>query len=279
MATKNGAILIVGGGTFGTSTAYSLAQRGYTNVTVVDRSAPPSTEAAGNDINKVVRADYPDALYAGMATDAINIWRDPNGLFAGLYSKTGWILASSKDSAEWIRQSSETAGKLGIERAQSISTATAKRQWPVFKGEMKDWEAFWNPSAGWVNAREALSRMAKAAINRGVTYISGDDGHIKRLLFDEQGRCIGAKSRNGTSHYADRVVLAAGAYSAALLDMKDQLVAKGHCVGHIQLTPAEAARYKDMPLVAHLEGGKSEREVRGTPADTINRPTLPAARG
>lgn len=256
MASKHSSFLIIGGGTFGTATAYSLAQRGYTGITVLDRSAPPSLEAAGNDLNKAVRADYPDALYAKMVTDAIKKWQDPNGLFAGLYSRTGWVLASGKDSAEWIRQCSETAGKLGIERAKDISTSEVKRKWPAFGGSMTDWETFWNPSAGWVNAREALHRMAKAAMNRGVKYVSGPAGHVKHLLFDEHGRCVGAKSRDGSSHYADRIVLAAGAYSAALLNLQGQLVAKGHSVGHIKLTKDEAKKYSDLPLVVHMKGGK-----------------------
>ncbi|KPI34634.1 L-pipecolate oxidase [Cyphellophora attinorum] len=247
--------LIVGGGTFGTAAAYELTRRGYTSVTVLDRSAPPSCEAAGNDLNKAVRADYADPLYVKMATEAIDAWRDPNGLYAGLYSRTGWILASDQDASEWIRQCSATAAGLGVENAQDISSEQIKARWPVLRGPMADWSTFWNGSAGWTNAREALNRVAKAAMNRGVKYISGSAGQVDCLLYDERGRCIGARCRNGNAHYADHVVLAAGAYSAALLDLKGQLVAKGHSVGHIKLTKNEAKKYADMPLVAHMTGG------------------------
>jgi sarcosine oxidase / L-pipecolate oxidase len=247
--------LIVGGGTFGTATAYELTQRGYTSVTVLDRSAPPSSEAAGNDLNKAVRADYADPLYVKMATEAIEAWRNPNGLFAGLYSRTGWILASQKDASEWIRTCSATAAELGVENAQETSSEQIKARWPVLRGPMADWSIFWNGSAGWANAREALNRVAKAAMNRGVNYISGAAGHVSCLLYDEHGRCIGARCRDGSAHYADNVVLAAGAYSPALLDLKGQLIAKGHSVGHIKLTKEEAKKYADMPLVAHMTGG------------------------
>jgi sarcosine oxidase / L-pipecolate oxidase len=47
-------VLIVGGGTWGTSTALHLARRGYTNVTVLDPYPVPSPISAGNDINKIV---------------------------------------------------------------------------------------------------------------------------------------------------------------------------------------------------------------------------------
>lgn len=67
-------ILIVGGGTFGTSTAYHLSLRGYTNVTVLDRFPIPSVEAAGNDINKVIRSDYAEPLYTKLGNEAIKHW-------------------------------------------------------------------------------------------------------------------------------------------------------------------------------------------------------------
>lgn len=50
---KNESILIVGAGCFGVSTAYHLLQRGYTNVTVVDRAETlPAPDGASNDLNR-----------------------------------------------------------------------------------------------------------------------------------------------------------------------------------------------------------------------------------
>jgi sarcosine oxidase/L-pipecolate oxidase len=248
-------VLIVGGGTFGTSTAYHLAQRGYAQIVVLDRSAPPSEVAAGNDINKVIRADYPEPLYARLATEATELWRDPNGLFHDLYHRCGWLLAASDVSLPWIEQSINTAGELGQEQAQNISGQEVTSRWPVFNGAMEGWKSYWSSAAGWANARKALTRMALAAQKAGVTYISGDAGHVQQLLFNAEGACVGAKCADGTEHFADVVVLAAGAAAASLLDMKGQLVAKGHTVGHIQLTPEEVERYKNIPIVDHLEGG------------------------
>lgn len=61
-------ILIVGGGTFGLSTAYHLAKSGYKNITVVDQSEfLPAEVSAGNDYNKIIRAEYEDPWYADLA--------------------------------------------------------------------------------------------------------------------------------------------------------------------------------------------------------------------
>jgi sarcosine oxidase/L-pipecolate oxidase len=47
-------VLIVGGGTWGTSTALELARRGYIDVTVIDPYPVPSPISAGTDNNKIV---------------------------------------------------------------------------------------------------------------------------------------------------------------------------------------------------------------------------------
>ncbi len=46
-------IVVIGAGVFGLSSAYHLLQRGYKNVTVIDRAATlPAPDAASTDKNK-----------------------------------------------------------------------------------------------------------------------------------------------------------------------------------------------------------------------------------
>jgi sarcosine oxidase/L-pipecolate oxidase len=53
VVSSNESVLIVGAGCFGISTAYHLLQRGFTDVTVLDRSKTlPAPDAASTDINK-----------------------------------------------------------------------------------------------------------------------------------------------------------------------------------------------------------------------------------
>ena len=50
---KNEKIVVVGAGCFGVSTAYHLLQRGYMDITILDRSTTlPAPDAASNDINR-----------------------------------------------------------------------------------------------------------------------------------------------------------------------------------------------------------------------------------
>jgi len=64
-------ILIIGSGTFGASTAYHLAKRGYTNITCIDRRPYPSIDSAGYDLNKIIRTEYDEPLYAEMGKGAV----------------------------------------------------------------------------------------------------------------------------------------------------------------------------------------------------------------
>jgi len=49
--------------------------------------------------------------------------------------------------------------------------------------------------------------------------------------------------------------LSTGANTAALVDAKDEIVARSHCVGVMQLTPSEAEKYKNLPIVDDFEQG------------------------
>jgi sarcosine oxidase/L-pipecolate oxidase len=75
------------------------------------------------------------------------------------------------------------------------------------------------------------------------------------LILDETGECKGVITADGTRHEADRVILATGAWTPSLLDVKGHLVAKGHSVAHIQLTPAETEHYTALPIMDNLELG------------------------
>jgi sarcosine oxidase/L-pipecolate oxidase len=98
--------------------------------------------------------------------------------------------------------------------------------------------------------------MAAAAQEDGVTYISGDAGYVQQLVYDETGKCIGALTKDGRSHLADIVILSTGANTAALIDAKDEIIAKSLCLGVVALTPAEAEKYKDIPIVDNFEQGR-----------------------
>lgn len=144
-------ILIVGGGVFGTSAAYHLALRGYKDVTVVDRFDPPSRDSAGTDLNKVIRSDYPNPLYAKLGAETMQQWKDHKSLFSGLYRETGWIMGAHSMTRGWLESAKETARKDNRQGVEYMSVEQMKKKWPALTGDFPDWTNLYSPAAGWVS--------------------------------------------------------------------------------------------------------------------------------
>lgn len=69
---KQQPIAIIGAGCWGLSTAYHLQSAGFEDITIFDRSAEiPSPYSAGNDLNKIVRAQYDDDFYTELGLVSI----------------------------------------------------------------------------------------------------------------------------------------------------------------------------------------------------------------
>ncbi|EOD44859.1 putative fructosyl amino acid oxidase protein [Neofusicoccum parvum UCRNP2] len=135
--------LIIGAGAFGLSTAYHLASRGHTSITLLDPSPAPSPSAASTDISKIIRADYNTPLYAQLGLDAIAAWRaDP--LYAGLYHVPGWVLAARERSVPFVEGSVAVAAALGMRGVERLDGAEeVRRRWPVVTGALDGWNAHW----------------------------------------------------------------------------------------------------------------------------------------
>ncbi|OBS20828.1 hypothetical protein FPOA_07169 [Fusarium poae] len=249
-------VLIIGGGVFGTSTAYHLAQRGYTNVTVVDRFAAPSRDSAGTDLNKVIRADYPNPHYAKLGLETLNVWKDPESLFKGLYHETGWIMGGHPETNQWLENAKVLADKTGREGVEYLSKEEMKDKWSALTGEFPGWTNLFSPQAGWVPSGQALLRMAKAAEALGVRYITGVSGQIKALVYDENKTCKGAIAANGQYHSADKIIVAAGASLPALIrGARTDVRAETSVICVIKLEPDEIEKYKDIPIIDDFEQG------------------------
>ena len=250
----NTKVLVVGAGAFGTSTAYHLSQRGYKSIQVLDRYPVPSCEAAATDISKVIRSDYNEPLYARMGIESIKAWRDSE-MFRGLYHVPGWVLSAKDLSVPFVRSSIDVSKRLGVEGLERLTPEQVRQKFPLVTGTLDGWNInVWNPTAGWADAGEALRRMALAAQKNGVEFVSGDRGYVRKLL-RSSNTCKGVITQDATIHTADLVIIASGAWTPSLIDLEDQLTAKGHAVAHIQLSPAETTRYRSIPIFDNLELG------------------------
>ena len=101
----------------------------------------------------------------------------------------------------------------------------------------------------------SLEAELKQAEKLGVKFISGADGTMTNLRISE-GKVTGIEVASGAVHTAQKYILSTGAASPALLpELAKTCWSKCWTLAHIQLTPEEAAEYKNMPVVDNHELG------------------------
>ncbi|OQD68854.1 hypothetical protein PENDEC_c030G03954 [Penicillium decumbens] len=256
-------VIVGGGGTMGSSTALHLIRSGYTpsNITVLDVYPIPSLQSAGYDLNKIMSIRLRNAVDLQLSLESLHMWKNDE-LFKPFFHNVGMIDCSSSEegiaSLRRKHQSLIDAG-IGLEKTnvwlESEEEILARA--PHFTREqIKGWKGLFCGDGGWLAAAKAINAIGQFLNSQGVKFGFGGAGTFKRPLFAADGpTCNGLETLDGTKYYADKVVLAAGAWSPTLVDLEDQCVSKAWVFAHIQLTPREAAEYKDAPVVYDGEYG------------------------
>ncbi|KIW28340.1 uncharacterized protein PV07_08013 [Cladophialophora immunda] len=250
--SKQDAIVIVGAGVFGLSTALSLAQRNFTDVTVLDRMAPPVPDGSSCDISRIVRSDYSDPFYARMAKEALEAWRA--GPFANLYHNSGFVLTSESRPDAFLEKLKGVLAGQDIPYESFNSSSELKRKFPSLNEIQTDFGGYLNPNGGWADAAASISRLATLCTEKGVSIITGPRGTVKSMRITNS-RIEGVNVALGPPVLGSRVILATGAWTNGLLDLIYAMSSSGQPVGFIQLTPEEAHSISKMPTLINMTSG------------------------
>ncbi|KAH9815323.1 fructosyl amino acid oxidase [Teratosphaeria destructans] len=262
-------VLIVGAGTFGTSTAYHLA-RSYkdpSRVTVVDRSPSPPEHAASIDVNRIIRTDYTSSLYCQLANEAIQGWRW-NLDVQQYFHWTGWIVMD-EDGSDFSAQVKRVFAKRGSLAVEDLGLLELGDRWAALKGTDTAGfsHAYFNGEAGWCNALAATANVMAVAEKRGVNRVTDE---VTELLLDPDGsRVAGVRTAKGQCLTADKVVLAAGAWTSSLMSpiedalhisehdrVERQVQATGRVSAYYHVSQEEADRLTKIPVVLYGEIGE-----------------------
>ncbi|KAJ5291772.1 sarcosine oxidase [Penicillium angulare] len=256
-------VIIVGGaGTIGSSTALHLIRNGYTpsNITVLDVYPIPSAQSAGHDLNKIMSIRRSNKIGLQLSLEALNMWKhDP--LFKPFFHEVGMIDCSSSEegiAALQQKYKSLVDAGMGFEKTTFWLEGNdiQSRVPPFTKEQTQEWKGVLCSDGGWLAAAKAINAIGQFLKSQGAQLRFGNAGTFKQPLFAEDGiTCIGVETIDGTKYYADKVVLAAGAWSPTLIDLEDQCVSKAWVFAHIKLTPEEVKQYKNIPVIYDGEYG------------------------
>ena len=241
--------LVVGGGIFGLSTAIALAQRGY-QVQLINPDTIPHLLAASTDISKVVRMEYGgDLLYARMAQQSMDIWKEWNVFFKRkLYHEVGFLLLCQmpwgypQQHFEW--KNYRTLTKLGY-HPQVLTKDDIKKRFPAVNSLFYR-SAYFNPIAGYVESSLVLETLATYAQSLGVKISEYQTAHH---LLMEQDRVVGVQTKEGRQFTATHTILAVGAHTTKLLpELTPYIKATGHPVFWLKPSHPNLFKPEQLPV-------------------------------
>jgi glycine/D-amino acid oxidase-like deaminating enzyme len=242
-------IVIVGAGVFGLTAAWELRGRGW-DVEVIDPGPVPGTAAASTDISKVIRMDYgSDEFYTRMAEAALAGWDGWNARWTPpLYHEDGFLVLASgimkpggfeRDSFDVLRMRGHDVQRIGSAYARARFTVWSGRQYP---------DGYFNPRAGWAESGNVVARLADEARAAGVRLT---EGAVLHRVIDERGRATGVKTVDDRVLYADAVLIAAGAWTPALLPhLENVMWTTGQPVVHVEVADPSAWQAPRFPVWA-----------------------------
>ena len=264
-------ILIIGAGTFGTSTAYRLSKsyKDPSKVTIIDRAPSPPKPAASIDVSRIIRTDYPNHFYSNLAYEAWHAWFWSLEL-QSYFHMTGWVAIDEEGSklSERVRR---VLSERSYDHTEDVPLETPAERWKTLKGTQTEGfkDAYFNNEAGWCNAAAATANFMEAAVKRGIRRVTAE---VTELMY-EDGRVTGVRTSDGQHLTAEKIVLASGAWTSTLLSpiedileipendrIERQVTAVGQVSAYYTVSEDEAK---------HLTGAKTPVVVLGNQGEAV----------
>ncbi|EEP82478.1 conserved hypothetical protein [Uncinocarpus reesii 1704] len=257
-------ILIVGGGVFGLSTALALTRRHTGKITLVESSPTiPNPHGSSVDASRIIRADYANGAYARLATAAIKQWQTTQWGYEGRYTRNGLVLVSSGDAegSQYVKRSYENVKALDKSGKKVESLPTKRDVENVIPGYgMGETVAggYVNWGSGWGDA-EASVRFAKQLLDQ-TNRVDFRTGTVKRLLLTPEQpaakrKVTGVELADSTTITADLVILATGAWTGRIVDLRGRADATGQALAYIRITDEEQSQLANMPTILNFTTG------------------------
>ena len=211
-------VIVVGAGAFGAVSALELAQRGH-RVTLLDRTVAPHPDASSTDISKMIRMDYgSDIFYHELADYSINLWEEWNAEWPRpLYHAEGFLVLAAAPFAPgtFEFESERVLRERGYE-PERFNAAQLAQKWPAWNADLYP-QGYVSPRGGWAESGAVVSRLLALGRTHGVRFVQGALDKIVSTGSEVSGIRYSTRDGSMKTKKADRVVVAAGAWTPILL--------------------------------------------------------------
>jgi len=212
------------------------------------------------DTSRIVRADYANAAYAKLADAAIQRWRSTEWGREGRYTQNGLLLVYPADSVSAKEYALKSYANVRRIEGDNVVFLPAKedalRVVPPYGENLDVAGGYVNWGSGWSDAAASV-RFAKDQLERE-GQVAFRTGHVERVLYDTSApkpRATGVALADGTTITADLVVLATGAWSPKLVDLRGKAVATGQTLAYIRISNAEQRELENLPTILNFATG------------------------
>jgi sarcosine oxidase/L-pipecolate oxidase len=238
---------------FGLSTAYALAQRPEykdTKITVLEKSTFPAADGSSIDSSRIIRADYEDDVYARFMSETLPYWKGEWGQ-DGRFTQSGLALISNGkgSGADTFLDGAlkNITQKLNLTIGTDVTVFDTEEEARKVMGTTNGLigtKGYVNWTSGWAHAENGIKYMRQKidALHR----VHFRHAEVARLLFHHSSSSSSSSSSvrgvqltSGEELLADLTVLAAGAWTPKLLDLRGIASATGQALTYVDITAAE----------------------------------------
>ena len=203
--------LIVGGGVMGCSIQYNLAERGMNRSLLFEKDVLGSGSTSRSQA--ILRMHYSNPETAMMAWESLKIFRnfeEITGVSSG-YTQTGYLLAVPEHYRNPMLQNLQMQQQLGIDVNEVDSRFVQDLGLNAYPEEAEAYA--WEPLSGFADPYSVT--LGYANRSREFECEIQVESEVKGISIDRD-KVVGVKTTDGDV-YSDKVVVAAGPWSAPLL--------------------------------------------------------------
>ncbi len=165
------------------------------------------------------------------------------------------VAEKGQQGEEYVKGSLENVKKLSEGQSQgTIRELKSRKEIEEAVGTggySGDW-GYVNLNSGWADAEEGMKWLRRRVEATGrVTFKTGEAISLVR-----SGRKVtGVKLKDGTTLSADLVILATGAWTGKLVDLRGRATATGQVLCYLELSEEEQERLGKMPVILNMSTG------------------------